>query len=135
MLVQAVPRPSFIPQPRLRGAKRSGVLYEARVGKYLKGLFGPHVHSGQWFKYGGRFCQPDHYVVLREAVLVLECKLSENPQAWVQLEQLYGPVLQAHLGLPVVLIQVCRHLRHTQNPITDLRDAKLGAQNLWHLLV
>jgi hypothetical protein len=132
-------RPVFIPKPRRRlGAKGKGITFEKKVGKVLRMLF-PQVHSGVWFEYADAkrvgVCQIDHYVVLRDKILLVECKLSEKEEAWVQMKDLYAPILQQHYGLGVARVQATRYLRTGHKLLNDLRMAEPGCEYLWHLVV
>lgn len=96
--------------PRARGAKRLGLVYERAIAKALPTGF---VH-GQWFEFrdanGSGYCQPDFYAIGRTAVAVLEAKHTFTPEAFAQLEGLYGPILAQVFGKPVIGIQVCKNL-------------------------
>jgi hypothetical protein len=131
-------RPSFIPRSRPKGLKGKGLSYERKVGKVLNVLFS-HVHSGAWFRYSDRVregvCQIDHYVCLGSYTLLIECKLSENQEAWEQMKSLYAPILEQYFGVPVARVQATRHLRTGRKLILDPREARPGQEALWHVLV
>jgi hypothetical protein len=131
-------RPAFIPQPRRkRGAKGLGLTFEKRVGLILARFY-PEVHSGVWFEFQDMrrrgVCQPDHYVVLANYVLLVECKLSETEDAWTQME-LYAPILEHHFGRPVARVQACKYLRSRRRTIDRPHQALPGQESLWHVLV
>src|SRR4051812_24584328 len=90
-------RPSYIPKSRPKGSKAVGCAYERKIGKKLKKIW-PDLVSGQWFQYvdqhGRSCCQTDHYVVLDDQVLLLECKLTQTDVAFTQMDQLYKPILR-----------------------------------------
>jgi hypothetical protein len=132
-------RPNCIPRSRLKGSALRGLTYEKKVGKFLKTLF-PDLHSGQWFSYvdasGHGYCQVDHYAVLANQVLLVECKLTETPVGFAQIKDLYRPVLEQRYGLPVTGVQAARHLVSRRNLILNIRDAlqQPGRDFLWHHL-
>jgi hypothetical protein len=130
-------RPNCIPKARLSGVKLRGLTYEKRVGAHLRSIF-PKVYSGQWFQYvdatGGGYCQPDHFIVLKNGILCIECKLTETPVGFAQIRQLYRPILEKHYGLPVVGVQAARHIR-SHKFITDIKEALTSSRDvLWHHL-
>lgn len=134
-------RPRYLPKPKaLRGSRAAGIGYERKVGRLLSRLWPDETFSGHWFEfedaYGRGCCQPDHFVVLDGQVLLVECKLTENPTAWEQIRGLYRPVLAAEFGLPVTGVQACKHLKRSRCPIVDVREAlKIpGGDFLWHYL-
>lgn len=107
--------------------------YERTIGRRLKqqirdGELYAELISGQWFQFkdanGFGFCQTDHLLVTPTGIIILECKLTQTEKAWVQLDNLYLPVLSAVYSLPVYTIQVCRNLRYvpTNGLITDLAE-------------
>ena len=79
-----------------------------------EGFEDSEVVSGQWLKFcdinGLGYAQPDFYLVGKNSVLLWECKLTQNAEAWRQLKHLYGPLLHLIYELPVVKIQVCRNV-------------------------
>lgn len=138
MLCRPLPaRPHYIPLARLRGVKAKGITFEKRVGKVLRGLF-DDVRSGTWFEYHTQtrsgVCCMDHFVLLRDRIILVECKLSEKDTAWKQMA-LYAPLLAAHYQLPVARVQAARHLRTGRRLIDDVALAKPDAEHLWHVLV
>lgn len=140
MICHALPtRPKYIPAPRRRpkGAKALGLTYEKRVGVYLSRLF-PGLRSGVWFEFEGPergCCQMDHFVVLDEQVLLVECKLKETFKAWPQIAR-YRRVLSAYFCLPVTGVQAVRYLSSGRKPLVDIHDAlrRPGRDFLWHHL-
>lgn len=134
-------RPSFIPKvKRLYGTKAKGITYEKKIGRRLGSLW--PVVSGQWFEFrdanGLGCCQTDHYVVLDDQVLLVECKLTETWVGFSQIDLLYRPILEAVYGKPVTGVMACKHLTTRVNPrlITDVRSALRvpGANFVWHCL-
>jgi hypothetical protein len=106
---QLTERPAGIPVGHPRGRKAAGVRYERLVAAAIAG-----AQAGCWWEFrdqvGVGVCQTDLLLVGKSSALVLECKYTCTPDAWVQLEQLYGPVVSRALGLPVLLVQVCKVL-------------------------
>lgn len=132
-------RPKYIPAPkRVRGTKALGLGYEKKVGKTLRQLFGD-VHSAVWFSFFdcgvAKCCQIDHFVVLSNQVLLVECKLSEKEVAWSQMRDLYAPILFKIYGQPVTRVQATKFIRSAK-PINDIREAlrQPGGEFLWHHL-
>lgn len=131
-------RPKFIPRAIVSGVKGRGLTYEKKVGRVLRGYW-PHVRSGIWFafidKNGPGVCQVDHFVVLPDQVLLVECKLSESDVAWVQIRDLYGPILADYFQLTVTGVQATKHVR-SADALADIREAlgHPGARALWHCL-
>lgn len=80
------------------------------MGKAL----GPGWIAGQWFEYcdrnGRGFCQPDFIQLSHQGVLILECKLTDTPEALTQLTELYYPVVSEALGMAVRGIVVVKNL-------------------------
>ena len=141
-LVALLPgRPKYIPLARgLRGSKAAGLAYEKKVGRKLRRLW-PDLVSGQWFEYsdanGVGCCQVDHYVVLDYQVVVFECKLSQTPVGFSQIDLLYRPILEMVYGKPVTGVQVCKHLREIDPRIVSKVQSALAAPGcnfLWHCL-
>lgn len=95
------------------------------------------LHSGTWLYFsdenGPGYAQPDHYVVQDNRVLLIECKLSQTPRAWVQMRKLYKPLLEMYYNLPVLCIQACRNLREDDgNIISSMVDLRDGLT--WHYI-
>lgn len=95
-----------------------GLRFERAIGRALAPLareWDGHLFSGQWLRFliagrGWDWAQPDHYVVLEDRVLLLECKLSAAQEPWNQIERVYGPLLAELYGLPVVGCAVYHYL-------------------------
>lgn len=141
--VPCVRRPSYIPQARnATGSKAQGLAYEKKVGRWVRRQW-PWLTSGQWFEFrdanGKGCCQVDHYLVLPDRVLALECKLTQTEIAESQIQRLYAPVLQAVYEKPVVGVQVCKHLAcNDPRLITELNKAMaspMGDYFIWHCLL
>lgn len=106
-------RPSCIPVQKpsqVRGAKAAGLRYERLFAKQF-----PQSLHGQWFEYEDRdghgYCQPDLIVsLLPKCIIVFEVKYTLTPEAYLQLTQLYLPVVQAAMSAPVIGCIVVRNL-------------------------
>jgi len=73
------------------------------------------LHSEQWFWFvdanGKGFAQPDHYIVGKDSVLIVEVKLKQNSTAHLQLDWLYRPLLEKFYEKPAFLLQVFKYPR------------------------
>lgn len=108
-----------------RGAKGAGLRFERQVASGITG-----ARTGRWFVFrdanGTGYCSPDIILATAQGLIVLECKLSDTPHAFSQIERLYKPVLQMVFRRPVAGIVVAKHLRaHTDTALVveDLRSA------------
>jgi hypothetical protein len=54
------------------------------------------------------FCEPDLFIVARDAVLLVEIKLTGNIEATVQMFGLYAPLLEFIYGRPCRGLQICK---------------------------
>src|SRR4249919_967845 len=99
---------------RFSSLQKKGLGYERKVGRELRRRFG-EVHSNQWIEFfdlnGRGFAQPDHYIVCDDAVLVFECKLSQQEAGLVQIGELYRPLLRKIYDRPVIGVLACKVLR------------------------
>lgn len=133
-------RPKFIPRPGGKGSKALGRTYQNKVGKFIRRKF-PDLVTGQWFEYvdanGRGWCETDHYLVFEDQVILFECKLTQTHVAFLQMDELYKPILRKIYGKPVTGVQVCKHLTERGRSITDVREALIrpGSNLLWHCLV
>src|SRR5215207_3219358 len=133
-------RPAFIPPQRGKGTKALGLAYEKKVGKLLAKHWPGRLRSGVWFEFlddRPRWCQVDHFVVLPNQILLVECKLAEKASAWSQMRDLYAPILsRLYPNRPVTRVQATKILRSGKRPIKDIREALLwpGGEFLWHFL-
>jgi hypothetical protein len=134
------PRPGFGPS-RARGAKALGLRYERQVARAV-----PGAEHGLWWQFRDRaghgWCQTDLVVRGARRTLVLEAKLTWTWRGHTQIGQLYRPVLEAALGLPVVGVVVCRTLRPETSAVAAVRGtlreavaaALEGRHAVWHWL-
>ena len=94
---------------RAKGSRAKGYAFERRAMRVLSKRI-PDIVQGQWFKYedvnGHGFAQPDMYVVRDDAVFLFELKTKENDRAWLQLYNLYKPILEFYFKKPVYVLQI-----------------------------
>jgi len=117
---------SINPWPRVRytGAKAKGVTFEKKVAKGLN--FAEH---NAWFvfedMYGLGYCSPDIFWQEDGKIYLVECKLTDNKEAWQQIELLYTPILQFIYQMPIRGIVVAKQLHSGSLWICDtLTNAK-----------
>jgi hypothetical protein len=112
---------------RAAGAKADGLRYESAACKAIGG------EAALWWKFidrhGSHWCQTDLLVRGKGTSLVLEIKLTWTWKAWVQLEELYRPVVEAALGKPMLGVQVCKNIT------SEARDSSLIVHNLHDAVV
>lgn len=94
-------------------AQKSGLRYEAKVHKYLAGIFGPAYRQSPWIHFlddsGGRRCQPDGLIWHPDFTVVVEVKIRHMVSAWWQLCRLYLPVVTVlRPDKPVALLTIVR---------------------------
>lgn len=116
-------RPSCIPAPvSQKGAKAAGLRYERLFAKQF-----PQALHGQWFeyedRYGRGYCQTDLIEsLLPECIIVFEVKYTLTREAFLQLQELYLPIVQAAMNAPVIGIVVARNLIETDIEIAATLD-------------
>jgi hypothetical protein len=109
-------QPSFIPTPRLRGAKAQGKTFERKVGRKLISDFGlSRLRSNVWFEFydknGDGWAGADHILFLPDRIVIFECKLSQTPSGISQIQFLYRPLVQFIFPDRLVQgVQVCKNL-------------------------
>jgi hypothetical protein len=117
-----------MPRTRSRGVKALGLRYERLVGRALGAW--PGLRLGPWFEFcdanGRGYCQADALIIQPDLVVVLECKLTDVPQADLQLEGLYKPVLEHIYKRRVHGVVVTRHLTRTTD-LSRVTDSFAGA--------
>lgn len=135
-------RETVSPWPKGRGprkaSRKEGLAYERAVAKVL-----PLARYQQWFEFGDRsgsnFCAPDLLLDVGAYLVCLECKLTDWPEAKLQLSQLYLPVLAHHFGKPIRGVVVAKNLSFKSNLATVADNfAKaaylaLNSPSVWHL--
>ena len=112
--LQETPVPAWERQrKRLKGVRGRGLRFERAVGRWL--VRAGHLPKlGQWYRFidknGPGTAQTDIELHFPTHVLLLECKLSYNLEAYKQLEDLYMPILSMVYDKPVVGIQVVKFI-------------------------
>lgn len=116
--------------------------YQRRVGKFLlMGVPNERLFAGQWISFvdsnGFGYAQPDFYVVWPDFILCFECKLSQCPEGFSQISQLYRPLLEKIYSRPVSGVLVCKFL--TEEPKEQVspsgfRAIRPGTETLWHFM-
>jgi len=132
---------------KLKGKRAKGLSYERLVGKTLgrwkdEGSLDCKIHLGRWFyfidKNGHGWCQPDIYLEFKDCIILIECKLTQTENAFLQMKELYVPVLQKVHGKPVYTVQVCKILRYAPklrlNCIMEMVDRPRDGEYTWHFL-
>jgi hypothetical protein len=137
-------RPRYIPMPkRLNGSQSQGVAYEKKVVRHLKARFPQaRFHYHQWIQFadknGSGVCEPELFVILRECVLLFECKRTGTLNGKLQLEGLYKPVLELIFARPVRCCLVCKHTAvETPGPFFETPEAFIASEaefGTWHWL-
>lgn len=82
--------------------------------KLLEGKIKAPVIHGQWIEYNDLlshgFAQVDALVLLRDRILVVECKRTFQPSALKKLQDFYVPLCEAAWGRTAFGVQVCKNL-------------------------
>lgn len=103
----------------------------------------PSARSGLWFAFadgaGHGHCSPDLVLQSPWGVVVLEAKLTDCPEAYTQISQLYRPILEAAFNQPVLGVVVCKNIRKKPVLLCEtlaeaLRYARLGHTPTLHWL-
>ncbi len=128
--------PVFTPS-KLKGSRAKGLAYQRQVEKELASLWAG-VRSGQWFlffdAFGRGHAQPDAFVVFPTHVLLFEIKLTQTHEAFLQMAQLYSPILEHVYKRPIMTVQICKILRYEpESPVSgkELTGLLLG-NHTWH---
>lgn len=120
-------KPRGIPAPRRqRGTRALGLAYERKLARAL-----PNCLHNPWFLYedaaGRGYCCVDVLASWRGAPVVLECKLTNVPEALTQLRELYLPVVSLAFRAPargVIVVKHATHVRSAGLPLcTSLEEA------------
>lgn len=133
-------------RPR-RSAVKRGRAYERKTGRVLRrmikdGELSGVLHLGQWFLFsdqnGTGWAQADAYLVMKDKILLMECKLTQNDTAVAQMISLYLPILRYIYDLPVLCLQVCRNLHYVPSKFVEspqeLIDNPGPGAYTWNLL-
>ena len=111
-----VPTPKFAKKrKRKRGKRRRGVLYERSCHRMLEGLCGDAYVPSPWIRFqtseGLRWAQPDGVLfdISKGRITIIEIKYSHTEQAWVQLSDLYSPLMARLLpDWSIRLVEICK---------------------------
>lgn len=117
--------------------------YERRVIAHLREVFGKKVEYHQWIEFDDKngigFCEPECFVVLPDKVLLVECKRTGSTIGRAQMIELYAPLLNLLLGLPIQMLQICKHVTSaTPGPFIEDLDEFVQSKTpyaTWHLLL
>ncbi len=133
-------------KPRKASIKK-GLAYEKVVGRELKRLIlsndlDGELFLGQWIIYadqhGTGWAQPDAYLLMKDQILLLEIKLTQNDSAVPQLLSLYLPLLRHLYNLPILCGQVCRNLRYIPKKFVESPQEILAKPGpgvfTWHFI-
>ncbi len=124
----------FAERQRCTQIQRAGHTFQKRVHKILapycirNAAITSYTHA-QWIEFadaaGHGWAQPDWFVVVapERRLIIGECKLTQTPVAWLQMAELYAPLLKVALPCDiqhVTLVQCVKNLS-----IADTTDAPL----------
>lgn len=77
----------------------------------------------QWILFadsnGIGWAQPDAYLVMKERILLVECKLTQSDEATPQMISLYLPLLRKIYDTPILCLQVCKNLRYVPKKFVE----------------
>ena len=83
-------------------------------GKRLEGK----LYADLWLMFedsnGNGFAQPDQFLMQEKRIVLFECKLSQNSQAWEQITHLYKPLLEHVFKKPVIGVQVFKRMKYEE---------------------
>ena len=107
--------PPFIKSHKRTGRRRKGELYEQQVHQELVSRFPCYVPSS-WFHFidseGSKWCQPDGLLIdpWRGQITICEVKYQHTERAYVQLFDIYLPVVLAAFGsmYQIACVEICR---------------------------
>lgn len=126
--------PIWLPKQKVTGVMRKGLVYENRVGDYLKAWLGDdRVLHGPWLEFedrhGKSWCQPDYVILSTEddPMVIVEVKLTHKRGAKSKLKNLYAPackkIWKPVRGKPPKMVQICKNLDKKFNEETiERRD-------------
>lgn len=106
---------------KLTGAAAKGQTYERKFRKELNSILdadewqGHFLHTEKWIRFeddnGLGWAQPDFTIVVPEAILILDTKLTHTPSTYQQIGELYSPLLSHMIDdRPQVWVEVCHNL-------------------------
>lgn len=139
--------PSLIAsKKKLKGSAARGLAFQRKVGKRLKQLIALEelfgiLKDGEWYEFidqeGIGFCQPDFELHYPDHIVCIECKLTQTPNAHLQVAELYKPVLQRVYQKKVFAIQATPMLIYKPNVLVgDLADfvyEPTDGEVVWHV--
>ena len=118
----------FSKQKPKRRAHKAGLAYERKVGRKLKRMLLADELEGelrlsQWILFadvnGIGWAQADVYLLMKDRILLIECKLTQSDNAVPQLLSLYLPLLRKVYNLPILCLQVCHNLRYVPKKLVE----------------
>lgn len=90
----------------------------------------------QWIRFSDNFgsgwAQPDLFLVVESSIVLIECKLTQTPVAFLQMRELYAPLLRTlYPGKDVACIQACKNLLTIPEKLLTSFAPVDGATWLW----
>ena len=121
-----------LPPKKVKGLKASGLAYERKVNKILRENYS--AITSQWIHFsdinGYGYAQPDAFIEKDTFVLCIEIKLKENSVGYLQMFQLYRPLLEHIYKKPVYCLQICKNYGSDDSEVCSiekmLKAPKLG---------
>lgn len=101
------------------------------------------LYSGKWYQYEDvghtGACQTDHELHFKDCIICIECKLTQTPNAHLQMSELYIPILEKVHRKKVYGIQATSMLIYSPEIlIHDIADfvffPKESDSAVWHLI-
>jgi len=126
---------------RAKGAAKQGHSFERHVRRTIRDAIEPPLLHlpGPWLRFhdqnGPGWAQPDHLVVAPTWALIVEAKRSQTEIAFLQMEELYAPLLQWLLQREIYTLQACKYLRYRPERRSTLReflDSPKPGRHTWH---
>lgn len=142
--------PTFSKKSRLNRMQLKGKTYERRVIREVEALLAEgelygELKAGPWLEFvdrhGEGICQPDLVLIGKKTILIIEAKLKQSPRSFIQLNALYGPLLQEmYPDKRVLLLEAFKYPRRTkthrwvEGP-KELIDSPRSQVHHWHLFL
>ena len=115
---------------RLKGSFAKGKTFERSVARALGRLVSPEsLVYNRWIHFkdatGWHYAQVDLLVLAQTKLWLLEVKRTQTQDAWLQMGQLYKPLLRVlYPDLDIICVQVCKNLIYPpKHAIQALREA------------